>query len=42
LAPTYRKHYIGWIATAKRDVTKKKRIKEAISLLKQGKKLGPK
>lgn len=40
LAPTYRKHFIGWIATAKREETSKKRVKEAITLLEQGKKLG--
>jgi len=40
LALTYRRHYIGWIVTAKRDQTKKRRIAESISLLEQGKKLG--
>jgi uncharacterized protein YdeI (YjbR/CyaY-like superfamily) len=40
LAPTYRRHYIGWIAVAKRDQTKKRRIAESIALLEQGKKLG--
>jgi uncharacterized protein YdeI (YjbR/CyaY-like superfamily) len=40
LAPTYQKQFIGWIATAKRQETIDRRVKEAISLLKQGKKLG--
>jgi uncharacterized protein YdeI (YjbR/CyaY-like superfamily) len=40
LAPSYRKHYIGWIAVAKRQETKKRRIEESIALLEQGKKLG--
>ncbi len=40
LAPTYQKHYIGWIAVAKRQETKQKRIKESITLLEKGKKLG--
>ena len=40
LAPTYQKHYIGWITVAKRQETKQKRIKESISLLEKGKKLG--
>ncbi|MGD8499346.1 MAG: YdeI/OmpD-associated family protein [Phycisphaerales bacterium] len=40
LAPSYRKHYIGWIAVAKRPETKKRRIEEAIALLEKGKKLG--
>lgn len=42
LAPTYKKHFIGWISTAKREETKNRRIKESIALLKQGKKLGMK
>ena len=40
LAPTYRKHFIGWIAVAKRQETKDRRVKESIALLEQGKKLG--
>jgi uncharacterized protein YdeI (YjbR/CyaY-like superfamily) len=40
LAPTYRKHYIGWIAVAKRPETKKRRIEESIALLEKGQKLG--
>jgi uncharacterized protein YdeI (YjbR/CyaY-like superfamily) len=40
LAPTYRKHYIGWMAIAKRPETKKRRIAESITLLKKGHKLG--
>jgi len=40
LAPSYRRHYIAWIAVAKRPETKKRRIAESITLLEQGKKLG--
>jgi uncharacterized protein YdeI (YjbR/CyaY-like superfamily) len=40
LAPSYRKHYIGWIQAAKRDETKKKRIRESVFLLETGKRLG--
>jgi len=40
LAPTYRKHYIGWISVAKRPETKKRRIEESIALLEKGQKLG--
>jgi uncharacterized protein YdeI (YjbR/CyaY-like superfamily) len=40
LAPTYRKHYIGWITVAKRAETKKRRIAESIALLEKGEKLG--
>ena len=40
LAPSYRRLYVGWIDSAKRDETKEKRLREAISLLAAGKKLG--
>jgi len=40
LAPTYQKQYLGWILTAKRAETQKRRIKESIQLLAEGKKLG--
>lgn len=40
LAPSYRKQYIGWIASAKRADTRKRRVKEAVSLLEKGEKLG--
>ncbi len=42
LAPTYRKHFIGWIAAAKRPETRKRRIDESIALLEKGRKLGMK
>ena len=40
LAPSYQRHFIGWIAFAKRPETKKKRVRESIALLAQGRKLG--
>lgn len=40
LSPSHRKHYVGWIAVAKREETKRRRIKEAILLLEKGEKLG--
>jgi len=40
LPSSYKKQYLGWIETAKRPETKKKRILEAIQLLNTGKKLG--
>ncbi len=40
LAPTYRRHFVGWIHTAKRPETREKRIRESITLLAAGKKLG--
>lgn len=42
LAPSYQKHYIGWIASAKRQTTKERRVQESISLLEKGEKLGMK
>jgi uncharacterized protein YdeI (YjbR/CyaY-like superfamily) len=40
LAPTYQKHFIGWIVTAKRPETRAKRLKESLALLERGEKLG--
>jgi uncharacterized protein YdeI (YjbR/CyaY-like superfamily) len=40
LAPSYRRSCIGWIDSAKREDTKQKRLREVISLLAAGKKLG--
>jgi len=40
LASTYQKHFVGWIATAKRAETRNKRITEAIEKLSRGEKLG--
>jgi uncharacterized protein YdeI (YjbR/CyaY-like superfamily) len=40
LAPTYRKHFIGWIVTAKRPETRARRVKESMALLARGEKLG--
>lgn len=42
LAPTYRRHYLGWISAAKRPETKRRRIDESVALLEKGKKLGMK
>ena len=42
LAPTYRRHYLGWITAAKRPETKSRRIAESIALLAEGKRLGMK
>ena len=40
LAPTYRRHFVVWIHTAKRAETRERRIRESIELLAAGKKLG--
>jgi uncharacterized protein YdeI (YjbR/CyaY-like superfamily) len=40
LAPSYRKQYLWWIGSAKRAETRRKRAKEAVTRLKEGKRLG--
>lgn len=40
LAPSYRRNYIAWIDSAKREETKERRLLEAIRLLAAGKSLG--
>jgi uncharacterized protein YdeI (YjbR/CyaY-like superfamily) len=40
LAPTYRRHFVVWIHTARRPETRERRIRESIELLSAGKKLG--
>jgi uncharacterized protein YdeI (YjbR/CyaY-like superfamily) len=40
LAPSYRRHFVAWIHTAKQPETREKRIRESICLLAAGKKLG--
>jgi uncharacterized protein YdeI (YjbR/CyaY-like superfamily) len=40
LAPTYQKQFICWIAVAKRQETKERRVRESIALLEKGSKLG--
>lgn len=42
LAISYKKQYIGWITSAKREETRKRRLEEAIELLTQNQKLGMK
>ncbi len=42
LAQSHKKQYILWINSAKKDETKQKRLKEAIRLLEENKKLGMK
>jgi uncharacterized protein YdeI (YjbR/CyaY-like superfamily) len=37
LAPTYRRHYVGWVSSAKRQETRMKRLAEALSYLEQNK-----
>jgi uncharacterized protein YdeI (YjbR/CyaY-like superfamily) len=40
LAPSYQKLYVRWIGDAKREETRNRRLKEALKLLAQNKKLG--
>jgi uncharacterized protein YdeI (YjbR/CyaY-like superfamily) len=40
LAPSYQRIYTVWISLAKREETREKRLKEAVALLAQNKKLG--
>jgi uncharacterized protein YdeI (YjbR/CyaY-like superfamily) len=40
LAPSYRRMYIAWVDSAKRQDTKSRRLQEVIGLLEAGKKLG--
>ncbi len=40
LAPSYKRLYVGWIDSAKKQETRERRLKEAIKLLAQNKKLG--
>ena len=40
LAPSYRRQCIAWIDSAKREETKRKRLREVIDLMAAGKKLG--
>ncbi len=42
LPPSARNHYVAWIASAKKQATKERRVKEAIGLLNDGQKLGMK
>jgi len=42
LAPCYKRQYIGWVASTKKEQTRERRLKELISVLEEGKKLGMK
>ncbi|MGE5296511.1 MAG: YdeI/OmpD-associated family protein, partial [Solirubrobacterales bacterium] len=40
LAPSYRRQFIYWVGTAKRQETRRKRVAEAVRMLRQNKRLG--
>ena len=42
LAPSYRRDFIQWLSSAKREETRRRRLAEAIDLLARGEKLGMK
>ena len=42
LSPSQQKQYLGWIMSAKKEETRARRLKEAIKMLSQNKKLGMK
>ena len=42
LAPSYRRGYVAWLASAKTEETRERRLKEALSLLERNLKLGMK
>ena len=42
LAPSYRRQYVAWIASAKREETRVRRLNEAVELLALNQKLGMK
>ena len=42
LAPSYRRQYIGWVDSAKKEETRRKRLAEIIGLLERNEKMGMK
>lgn len=40
LPPSHQRRYVGWVSSAKREDTREKRLAEAISLLRENKRLG--
>jgi uncharacterized protein YdeI (YjbR/CyaY-like superfamily) len=40
LAPSHRRRYVHWVAMAKREETRQSRLREALAMLRSGKKLG--
>ena len=40
LPPSHRRRYVGWIDSAKRQETKERRLRQAIQMLNEGKRLG--
>lgn len=40
LAPSYRRQFIYWVGTAKREETRRKRVAEAVRMIRENKRLG--
>jgi uncharacterized protein YdeI (YjbR/CyaY-like superfamily) len=40
LAPSYRRQFISWVGTAKREETRRKRVAEAVRMIRANKRLG--
>jgi len=40
LAPSYQRHFVGWVDSAKREETRQRRLAEALTLLENHQKLG--
>ena len=40
LAPSYRRQFIYWVSTAKREETRRKRVTEAVRMIRENKRLG--
>jgi uncharacterized protein YdeI (YjbR/CyaY-like superfamily) len=40
LAPSHKRNMVGWVASAKREETRRRRLAEAITVLERGEKLG--
>lgn len=40
LAPSYQRNIVGWVMSAKKEETRRRRLAEVVRVLEQGKKLG--
>ena len=40
LAPSYRRQFIYWVGTAKRQETRRKRVSEAVRMIRENRRLG--
>jgi uncharacterized protein YdeI (YjbR/CyaY-like superfamily) len=40
LAPSHRRHFVGWVTMAKKEETRQRRLREAMRLLERNEKLG--